>query len=92
MKKQEIVGCKTEFRNQNKLIRVIFVKTSKSVAGGTQDGLMIIQYVCMYVGKGKLPACLRKGARDPNHFGSSLIMARTKQNKSLSLSLQDSVC
>ena len=33
----------------------------------------------MYVGKGKLPACLRKGARDPNHFGSSLIMARTKQ-------------
>jgi hypothetical protein len=25
----------------------IFVKTSKTVAGGTQDGLMIIQYVCM---------------------------------------------
>ena len=47
MKRQEIVGRKTEFRNQNKLIHVIFVKTSKTVAGGTQDGLMIIQYVCM---------------------------------------------
>ena len=46
-KKQEIVGWKTEFRNQNKLIHVIFVKTSKTVAGSTQDGLMIIQYVCM---------------------------------------------